>query len=338
MRVCEQSLPVVALGVFLIGSTAPSGVSAAEAVTRVDIEEWTVPFGGRPRDPYAAGDDEIWFVGQSGHYLGRFMPSTGKFFKRNLPDEPGPHNLIVGADGIVWYAGNRKGYIGRYDPGTDRIEKIVMPDAAAADPHTLVFDNGQRHIWFTVQGGNFVGRLNVASRNVDLIPVTTSGARPYGIKVAPDGTPWVVLLATNKLASVDPVTLALSEYVIPAAGARPRRLEVTDDGRVWYADYRRGFIGLYNPAAQTFREWSLPSAKNARPYGMASDGANVWVVETGVSPNQLVGFDTRAERFVSVTPIPSGGGSVRHMDYHAGTGNVWFGTDRGTIARAAFPG
>jgi virginiamycin B lyase len=107
---------------------------------------------------------------------------------------------------------------------------------------------------------------------------------------------------------------------------------VTDDGRVWYADYGRGFIGLYDPAGQAFREWALPSGNKARPYGMASDGANVWVVETGVSPNQFVAFDTRVERFSSVTPIPSGGGSVRHMNYHAG--NVWFGTDRGTIGRA----
>jgi len=334
MRVCNQSLPVMVITAFLMGSATSSGATAAEAGNRVHIEEWTVPFGGRPRDPYAAGADEIWFVGQNGNYLARLTPSTGKFFKRDLPDEPGPHNLIVGVDGIVWYAGNRGGYIGRYDPRTDRIEKIVMPDPAARDPHTLVFDNGQRHIWFTVQGSNFVGRLNVASRAVDLIPVKTPGARPYGIKVAPDGTPWVVLLATNKLASVDPVTLEFSEYVIPAGGTRPRRLEVTDDGRIWYADYRRGFIGLYDPARQAFREWALPSGKKARPYGMASDGANVWIVETGVSPNQFVAFDTRAERYVSVTPIPSGGGSVRHMDYHAGSGNVWFGTDRGTIARA----
>lgn len=334
MRNFNHSLLFMGFAAFLVVPAAPSGASAAEAGTRVDIEEWTVPFGGRPRDPYAAGDDEIWFVGQNGHYLARLTPSTGKFFKRDLPDEPGPHNLIVGADGIVWYAGNRKGYIGRYDPDTDRIEKILMPDSAARDPHTLVFDETQRHIWFTVQGGNFVGRLNVATRHVDLIPVTTPGARPYGIKVAPDGTPWVVLLATNKLASVDPVTLAIREYVIPAKDARPRRLEVTDDERVWYADYRRGFIGMYDPAGNTFREWMLPSAGNARPYGMASDGTNVWVVETGVSPNQFVGFDTRAGRFVSVAPVPSGGGSVRHMDYHAGTNSVWFGTDRGTIARA----
>ena len=293
-----------------------------------------MPFGGRPRDPFAASAEEVWFVGQSGHYLGRLTPEAGAFARFDLPDSAGPHNLIVSTDGIVWYAGNRRSYIGRFDPGTGLFEKIPMPDTAARDPHTLVFSKDQSAIWFTVQNGNFVGRLMIADRIVDLIPVPTRRARPYGIKIAPDGTPWIVLLGTNKIAAVDPQTLALTEYEIPARGARPRRLEITGDGRIWYADYGRGYLGLYDPAGATFKEWAMPSGEDSLPYGMASDGARVWVVETGVLPNLFVAFDTRAERFTSITPIPSGAGTVRHMDYHGPTQTVWFGADTGTIGRA----
>jgi virginiamycin B lyase len=330
---CYLNASCFVIAAALLLASAPS--RAVEPLAPVQIREWPVPFGGHPRDPFAADSDTIWFVGQRGHYLARFTPSSGEFFKRDLADEPGPHNLIVGRDGIVWYAGNRKGYIGRYDPGADRIERIEMPDPAARDPHTMVFDAEQRHIWFTVQGGNFVGRLTVASRDVDLVPVPTSGARPYGVRVGPQGTVWVVLVGTHKLASIDPATLDITEHAIPAEDARPRRLEITADGRVWYADYRRGFLGRYDPAADAFHEWALPAGADARPYGMALDDAGrVWVVETGPAPNRLIGFDTRQERIVSITPIPSGGGSVRHMDHHAGTGTVWFGTDEGTLGRA----
>ena len=326
-------VPTVCAWVMLLIVVPP--VNAVEAANPVDIREWQVPYGGRPRDPFAAGADEIWLVGQTGHYLARFTPSTGVFIKHDLPGRSGPHNLIVGSDGIVWYAGNRKGYIGRFDPRTDTFEKIVMPDQKARDPHTLVFDASERHIWFTAQNGNFVGRLVIESRSVDLIPVATPAARPYGIKVAPDGTPWIVLLGTNKLAAVDPETLELLEIALPATGARPRRLEITVDGRIWYADYGRGFLGLYDPGSQTFQEWVLPSGRNSRPYGMASDETGrVWLVETGVSPNLFVGFDTHAERIVSITPIPSGAGSVRHMDYHRPSGTVWFATDEATVGRA----
>ncbi len=312
---------------------------AADPLNPIEITEWDVPYGGRTRDPFAAGADEVWFVGQAGHYLARFTPTTGAFFKRDLPDSAGPHNLIVGRDGIVWYAGNRKGYIGRYDPATDVIDKIAMPNPQASDPHTLVFDRDERRIWFTVQGGNFVGRLTIADSAVDLVPVPTPRARPYGIKIAPDGTPWVVLLGSNKLAAVNPDTLALTEYEIPAAGARPRRLDITSDGRVWYADYNRGYLGLYDPHAQEFAEWQLPSGDAALPYGMAADDHDrVWVVETGVSPNLFVGFDTRSAEFISITPVPSGAGSIRHMHYRVGTGSVWFGTDKNTLGRARVVG
>lgn len=138
---------------------APLPVGAADAPNPIQIEEWEVPFGGHTRDPFAAGADTIWFVGQRAHYLGRFTPATGAFFKLDLRDAAGPHNLIVGSDGIVWYAGNRRGHIGCFDPPSGVFEKVAMPDAAARDPHTLLFSKDERYIWFTVQNGKIVGCL-----------------------------------------------------------------------------------------------------------------------------------------------------------------------------------
>jgi len=159
--------------------------------------------------------------------------------------------------------------------------------------------------------------------------VPTPHALPYGIKLVPDGTPWIVLLGTNKLAAVNPDTLRITEYVIPHEDARPRRLEISSDNRIWYADYGRGTLGLYYPEKKSFKEWSLTAGKPSRPYGMAMDGqGHVWVVETGMSPNLFVGFDTQAEKIFSITAIPSGGGTVRHMHYHVATENTWFGTDK----------
>lgn len=322
------------LGVALIavlGHAAP--VESAE--NRVNIEEWKVEAEGRPRDPYASGPDTVWFVGQVGDYIGRLTPSTGQIEIRPLEDEPGPHNLIVGSDGVVWYAGNLSGYIGRYDPKTDEIRRIEMPDSAADDPHTLVFDADEQHIWFTVQHGNFIGRLSLDDQKVDLIQAPTDGARPYGIKTGPDGTVWVALVGTNKLASVDPRTLAITEHEIPAKDARPRRLEVTEAGEVWYADYRRGVAGRFSPSSGAFAELALPSGAGSRPYGTALDPAGLlWIVETGVEPNRLIGIDTGAAKILSVTPIPSGAGTIRHMHYYPAEGEVWFATDAATVGRA----
>ena len=311
-------------------------LTAAHAQHTVDIREWEAPYEqSRPRDPFAASETSIWFVGQRAGYLARLDAETGEFTKIDLKDGSGPHNLIVGSDGAVWYAGNRHGLIGRFDPAANTIEEIAMPDPAARDPHTLVFDEGEENIWFSVQGGNFIGRLNIETRKVDLIPSQTERSRPYGVKMAPDGSVWIALFGTNKLGHVDPETLELKEIDLPREETRPRRLEVTRDGRVWYADHAGGMLGVYDPRTQDITEWPMPQGEGARPYGMASDASGkVWVVATGVQPNIFTGFDPQTEMFFSMTEVPSGGGTIRHMHYHEPSGAVWFGTDTNYVGRA----
>ena len=328
-----RAAPIAALFAVAPGAAGAGGDGAER--NRVPIREWTIDAGGRTRDPDVASPDAVWFVGQTGHYLARLTPSTGEVFIRPLEDRPGPHNLIVDRDGIVWYAGNLKGYIGRYDPATDRVTKIPMPRPEARDPHTLTFGAESDRIWFTVQQGNFVGRLDMRTREVRLARVPSAGARPYGIRIAPDGTPWVALLGTNRLAAVDPESLTIREVELPSQDARPRRLEIAPDGGIWYSDFLRGRLGLYDPTSGRFDDFALPGGPEAYPYGTALDAAGrVWVVTTGTSPNRLVGFDTASEQIVSVTEIPSGGGAVRHMTYFAPKAEIWFGTDAETIGRA----
>jgi virginiamycin B lyase len=317
----------------LFASTLLPMAAAAESI---DIREWQVPYAkSRPRDPFAESASSVWFVGQRAGYLAHLDADTGEFTKVDLKDGSGPHNLIVGSDGIVWFAGNRTALIGRYDPDTGEIEEIPMPDEAARDPHTLIFDEDEKNIWFTVQGGNMMGRLNIETRKVDLMRSRTERSRPYGIKLAPNGSVWVVLFGTNKLAHIDPDKLTFDEIELPRKDARPRRLEVLSDDRVWYVDYAKGMLGVYDPGSQEFKEWQMPQGQGARPYGMASDSTGkLWMVATGVQPNVFVGFDPSTEQFFSETEVDSGGGTIRHMHYHEPSGTVWFGTDTNYIGRA----
>lgn len=322
------------LGLFV--SVVAVSATPSVAADSLDIREWEVPYErSRPRDPFAASDSSVWFVGQRSGYLAHLDVATGEFMQVELKDGSGPHNLIVGSDGVVWYAGNLNRLIGRYDPATGEIEEIMMPDAAARDPHTLIFDEGEENIWFTVQGGNMMGRLNIESRKVDLIKSRTARSRPYGIKMAPDGSVWVVYFGSNKLAHINPDTLAHEEIELPRSDARPRRLEVLADGRVWYVDYAKGMLGVYDPANENFTEWQMPQGAGSRPYGMASDSSgNLWMAASGVQPNVFMGFNPETEEFFGATEIDSGGGTIRHMHYHEPSGTVWFGTDTNYVGRA----
>ena len=325
----------VLAGSFVAGSTAVA--QSVPEKNPIEIREWTVPYpDSRPRDPDVESVESVWFVGQRDDYISNFNPITEEFIRIDLKEGTGPHNLIVDEEGVIWIAGNRTATILRYIPESEVITEIDMPDDGARDPHTLVFDQTGRFIWFTVQGGNFVGRLTKADLSIDLIEVPTPRARPYGLKQSPvTGHIWVALFGTNKLAEIDPTTLALSEHELPDEDARPRRVGITSEGEIYYTDYARGTLGHFDPEARVAEEWTLPSGESSRPYGMAVDGKDrFWVVETGPAPNTFVGFDSEDETVFSITHIPSAAGAIRHMDYHAPTGTIWFGTDANTIGRA----
>jgi virginiamycin B lyase len=308
-----------------------------ETKAEVSITEWEVPWEeSRPRDPYVAPDGNVWFVGQRAHYVAEFDPDTEEFQKFDLEDGVGPHTVIVDDEGTPWYAGNRANHIGTVNPETGEINKYMMPDDnSARDPHTMAF-NAEGDIWFTSQGANSVGKLDVETGEPDIIEVPTQRARPYGIIMDQDmQRPWICLFGTNKLATVDPSTMELTEIELPNEDARPRRLAQTSDGNIWYGDYNRGYIGRYNPQDDSFEKWPMPSGKQSRPYAVTVDSEDrIWLVETGVSPNMFVGFDTGSEEFIGSTPIESGGGTVRNMVYHEQTNAIWFGTDTNYLGRA----
>jgi virginiamycin B lyase len=318
----------------------PAPQVAAQTATDPELTEWMVPYEqSRPRDPMVAPDGRVWFVGQRSDYVAYFDPESDAFTRIDLEDGAGPHNAVVAEDGTVFYTGNRANHIGEIDPATGAITKHMMPDESARDPHTMIFDS-QGDIWFTVQQGNLIGKLWRESGEVRLVSSAVpgfSGSRPYGIVVDSQDRPWIALFNTNHLGTVDPATFQLRTYELPE-NARPRRIGITSDDVLWYGDWVRGTLGRVDPETGEVREFPLPSGERARPYAVAVDDQDrVWVVETGVQPNQFVGFDPRTEEIFSVTPVESGGGTVRHMYFDEETNSIWFGADTNTIGVAKLP-
>lgn len=322
----------------VLAASLPAAPAAAQAPVTLAITEWEVPWANtRPRDPYVAPDGSIWFVGQTGHYVARFDPQTAAFKRIALDDGAGPHNLIVDKSGTIWYAGNRQAHIGKVNPVSGEVQKFATPPDQLRDPHTLVF-GPTGDIWFTAQGAGNIGHFNVTTGNVRVATVPTARSRPYGIVVDKTGRPWFNLFGTNKIGTLDPATLAVREYVLPHERTRGRRIQLTSDGGVWYVDYTRGYVSRLDPRSGEVEEYAAPSGATSLPYALAVDDSDrLWFVETGVRPNQFVGFDTKTRRFIGTTPIESGGGAVRHMVYDKATRSIWFGTDAGTIGRAVVP-
>jgi virginiamycin B lyase len=143
-------------------------------------------------------------------------------------------------------------------------------------------------------------------------PSGAGNTYPYGIQINSQGVPWYVDFRGNRIASVDPQTMAIREITLPAPDARPRRIAIGPDDVVWYTDYARGYLGRYDPKTGAMQEFPSPGGRNSQPYGIATIGSVVWYSESGVHPNTLVRFDPATQKF-QTWAIPSGGGVVRNM-------------------------
>ena len=303
------------LGIFITTATLASFLSAATSVANlmVQIQEWNVPtLNSRPHDPAIGPDGSLWYTGMRSNTIGRLDPKTGKIkeYPLSIPDS-GPHGLVADKEGNIWFTANYKRYIGKLNPQTGKVTEYPILDTSARGPHTAVFDQ-KGILWFTVEEGNFVGRLDPETGTIKLKPSPAANSVPYGIAVNSAGIPFFCEFGTNKLASINPDTMEITEYLLPE-GTRPRRLAIASDDSIYYTDYARGRLGRFDPSKRQVKEWPSPGGSGSRPYGIAitPDGA-VWYNESGLNPNTIVRFVPRTETFAS-WPIPSGGGVVRNM-------------------------
>jgi virginiamycin B lyase len=333
---------------FILAAALLPGALAAQAspVNRGaalhDAKEWAVPYGAdtRPRDPYADAEGRVWFVGQQGNYVARLDPATGEFRRYEIAPGTNPHDLVV-EKGMVWFTGNRNNRLVRLDPRSGTLTTYMIPDSTVRDPHTMVFDPKSGVAWFTAQGAGVVGRFDPATGKFRLWR-TGAGSRPYGIVLDSKGRPWFDLFGTNKLATIDPATDRVREYVIASSDrARPRRIAITSDDQVYWGDFTRGFVGHLDPATGRMEEWPLPAGPSSSPYAMTTDDRDVvWLAQGGFPDRaaSLVAFDPRVKRFVAEVPVGRPGyNTIRHMTFDRATRQIWFGTDQGSIGRITVP-
>jgi virginiamycin B lyase len=130
--------------------------------------------------------------------------------------------------------------------------------------------------------------------------------------VSSTGMIYFVEFGANKIASIDPVTMAIHEWTLPNEATRPRRVAIDDHDVLWYSDYSRGYLGRFDPKTGETREWASPGGLKSQPYAITFDRGAIWYVESAVKPNALVRFDPQTEKF-QTWAIPGGGGVVRNM-------------------------
>lgn len=313
--------------------TPPAELELVELVIPEDLPGCASPFPHDPAVDEATG--KVYYAGSSESCIGEYDPESGEFraWPTATPDSY-PHGLVV-VDGLIYFTGIDEDLIGRIDPATG--EAIDFP-VDATRPHTPVLHAGA--IWFTAQGGGQFGRLDPASGAAEVVALSSPNTGPYGIWPAPDGSLWMALFGTNRLARIDTAAAPPSadEIVLPEASSRPRRIAVDASGEVWFTDYARRALGAYDPSSpEGERVREFPTPGGGRPYGIAigPDG-RVWYNDQDAA--EIVGFDQATSSVVARLPLElESPGPVRNIAVDQPRRRLWLAiSDVGRLAMIQF--
>jgi virginiamycin B lyase len=274
-----------------------------------------------PHDPAVdAATGLVYYTDTARHCIGQFNPQTLEFraWPTATPSAE-PHGLVV-VEGVVYYTGWVANILGRVDTGTGESRDFPL---ALEEPHTPTWQQGA--VWFT-GGERQYGRFDPITETTQLFDFPSDQSGPYGIAPAPDGSVWVALFGTDRLARIDASASPVSaeEFVLPEAGARPRRLAVDAQGKVWYSNFAGRELGSLDPGApeaQRFRQF--PTPRGGPPYGIAigPDGY-VWYADQDAA--EVVGFDPASESVVAELPLtPAAPGPVRNMAADPERQRIW---------------
>lgn len=133
--------------------------------------------------------------------------------------------------------------------------------------------------------------------------------------IAPDGSVYISVLQSSRIARFDPRTETFSLWNLPE-GTRPQGLLIGKNGHLYYAGSGSGTIGELDTANGKLMQYKVPSGGD--PLALVMDAAGImWF--TVQTPGRIVRFDpaTRAFREFEVGGRPHGIAIDR-------AGFVWF--------------
>ncbi|MGE0623811.1 MAG: carboxypeptidase regulatory-like domain-containing protein [Pseudomonadales bacterium] len=259
------------------------------------------------RKGFSSADQEV---------IGEFNPGS----------RHGPHSLDLRRQDGKYYvtnAGSRS--IGVFNPETRAWEPsyFIEAETGANYPHTIRVDQ-KGIVWFTLAGSEHVGRLDPESGKIDIIALPhvvsggiSGGTQPYGIDINPvDDRMWYGRLFGDRIGTVDPVTLEVTEYDSPVRG--PRRMRFDKQGILWVTGYSEGDLARVDVSkgfeSKVYMMPEFAPGYRPAPYalGVHPDFQDIWVNEN--MTDRIYRFIPGEERWV-VYPVPLSGTYSRDMTF-----------------------
>ena len=125
----------------------------------MQIREYTLPSGARPRRLAVAADDTVYYSDYARGYLGSLDPATGKVQEWASPGGPQskPYGIAITLDGMVWYSesGVQPNTIVRFDPRQQLFGRAEIPSGGGVVRNMAATRDGRLYI--ACSGVNKVG-------------------------------------------------------------------------------------------------------------------------------------------------------------------------------------
>jgi virginiamycin B lyase len=170
-------------------------------------------------------------------------------------------------------------------------------------------------VWYTGQGNGTLGWLDPATGEVRGTPLGR-GSAPHGVIVGPDGAPWVTDGGLNAIVRVDPDSLEVRSFALPAERSAANLNTAAFDGRgvLWFTG-QAGIYGRLDPSSGAMEVRDAPRGRG--PYGIAATpSGEVWYAS--LAGSHIARIDPATGEPDVVEPPTEGQGARRIWSDSAG--------------------
>lgn len=116
----------------------------------MEIHEYALPDGARPRRLALASDGTIYYSDYARGMLGHFNPATGKQEEWASPGGPQsrPYGIAITKDGTVWYSesGIKPNTLVKFDPATKKFESTAIPSGGGVVRNMVATPDGKLYL------------------------------------------------------------------------------------------------------------------------------------------------------------------------------------------------
>jgi streptogramin lyase len=216
-------------------------------------------------------DENLWLGMQFQGGIAKFDRRTEKFQTWSLPPElNGDHVQInqvspehIDVDGKVWLQDAGTYTVLRLDLKSGRFE-VFTPFAIPRPNIYDVIADPQNNVYFTVYGGEQIGRIDAKTGKIELFKTPTAGSGPRRGMLDAEGRLWFGENRGDRIGMFDSRNRKFQEWQPPTPGTWPYDVTADKNGAVWSGGEFSDTVERLDPKTGDFTEYLLPRFTNVR--------------------------------------------------------------------------